>query len=115
MGDFNFRVDLNAEDAKKLAYACDYPRLLEHDQVTIVAAGIPSIENFQLLIRRKTTDKLFAGFWEMDISFAPTYKYDVGTNIYDTRYFSHEKAENDDNFSHQWKKPNAFMDRPNPL
>ena len=34
----------------------------------------------------KKSSNLFEFFEEMPINFAPTYKYDPGTNIYDTRY-----------------------------
>jgi hypothetical protein len=39
----------------------------------------------KLTIERKEK-RCFNGFEEAQIDFAPTYKYDIGTNVYDTRY-----------------------------
>ena len=38
------------------------------------------------LIKQKKEKKCFKGFLEGDIKFKPTYKYDPGTDNWDTRY-----------------------------
>lgn len=45
-----------------------------------------ALESDQLERERKS-GRVFAGFKEAPIKFLPTYKYDIGTNEYDTRYF----------------------------
>jgi len=37
------------------------------------------------LIAEKGKDQAFIDFYENKITFKPTYKYDIGTNIFDTR------------------------------
>lgn len=70
MGDFNYRVDLARVDALDLIQRKKLQELKRFDQLGILLS--------QGLV--------FPGFEEPVINFAPTYKYDVGTNIYDTRY-----------------------------
>ncbi|GFS41274.1 type II inositol 1,4,5-trisphosphate 5-phosphatase [Nephila pilipes] len=69
MGDMNYRImDLDTEQVKALIEKKCYSVLLEHDQ---------------LLIQNKLK-KVFVGFNEGLITFAPTYKYDVDTNNWDS-------------------------------
>lgn len=69
MGDMNYRImDLDNEQVKGLIEKKCYSVLMEHDQ---------------LLIQNKLR-KAFVGFNEGVIDFAPTYKYDTGTNNWDS-------------------------------
>ena len=70
-GDLNYRIDTMSRDAVILAIKKgDLDKLLERDQL--------------LVSRRKKQDFPLRAFTEMPITFAPTYKYDVGTDTYDT-------------------------------
>ncbi|KAI9592404.1 SacI homology domain-containing protein [Syncephalis fuscata] len=68
LGDFNFRVDLMNEDVRYLIEQDHLQPLLDQDQL------------------RKCMERqeVFRGFTEGQITFPPTYKFDLGTNIYDT-------------------------------
>ncbi|EGC35666.1 hypothetical protein DICPUDRAFT_78660 [Dictyostelium purpureum] len=68
LGDFNFRIDLPDEEIKRCINDGNFPKLYDHDQ----------------LKRCMETGRVFGGFREEVISFAPTYKYDLNTNRYDT-------------------------------
>jgi len=68
LGDFNYRIGLARERAVKLAKAGDFETLYEHDQLNLqMVAGLT-----------------FPYYSEARILFAPTYKYDVNTDEYDT-------------------------------
>ncbi|KAF4555157.1 Endonuclease/Exonuclease/phosphatase-like protein 1 [Elsinoe fawcettii] len=70
-GDLNYRIDAMTRDAVVRAVEKnDLSRLLERDQL--------------LLSRKRNPAFRLRLFQEMPISFAPTYKYDVGTTRYDT-------------------------------
>ncbi|KAI9889689.1 MAG: hypothetical protein M1814_005090 [Vezdaea aestivalis] len=70
-GDLNYRISSMTRDgAIKAAKALDLPRLLERDQLL---QGYKSDPEFRL-----------RAFNEAPICFPPTYKYDVGTDTYDT-------------------------------
>ncbi|KAH3686308.1 hypothetical protein WICPIJ_002670 [Wickerhamomyces pijperi] len=68
MGDFNFRIDLDNDTVRSLIELGDYSRLLDHDQ----------------LIKGMNQNRTFQFFQELDINFAPTYKFDKGTDNYDS-------------------------------
>lgn len=68
LGDFNYRIDLPNDRARTLAYQDDYQSLLAHDQ-------------FQ---RYHGAGTIFTGLQEGAINFRPTYKYDVGSDSYDS-------------------------------
>lgn len=70
-GDLNYRIDGLSRDAVVDAIESgNLPKLLEHDQ----------------LLQTKQRDAAFVlrRFKEGQLTFNPTYKYDVGTNRYDT-------------------------------
>eukprot|EP00057_Strongylocentrotus_purpuratus_P008958 XP_011663432.1 PREDICTED: synaptojanin-1 [Strongylocentrotus purpuratus] len=67
-GDFNYRIDKDNDEVKDLVAIHDYEALKECDQL--------------LLERRK--GNTFQGFAEGTIRFAPTYKYDLFSEDYDT-------------------------------
>ncbi|KAL6630159.1 SacI homology domain-containing protein [Neocallimastix sp. 'constans'] len=71
-GDFNYRIDLPNEYVRQKAYIGDLEELLNSDQ----------------LINQMLEGKAFYGYQEGPITFQPTYKYDIGTDEYD----SSEKA-----------------------
>jgi endonuclease/exonuclease/phosphatase family metal-dependent hydrolase len=70
-GDLNYRIDtMGRETIINAVKAGDYEKLLQRDQL--------------LLARRKNPGFRLRAFTEEPITFAPTYKYDVGTDRYDT-------------------------------
>ena len=68
MGDLNYRVELPREKVLTALSQYQADRLLPYDQLT------------KALLARQ----VFVGFIEAPITFAPTYKYDIGTDRYDT-------------------------------
>lgn len=70
-GDLNYRIDTMSRDAVISAVkAGNIGKLLERDQL--------------LASRRKRPGFRLRAFHEMPITFAPTYKYDVGSDTYDS-------------------------------
>ncbi|KAL9123374.1 MAG: hypothetical protein Q9187_000056 [Circinaria calcarea] len=70
-GDLNYRIDTMGRDAViKAVKANNLSRLLERDQL--------------LVSRRRNPGFRLRAFDEAPITFAPTYKYDVGSDKYDT-------------------------------
>jgi len=70
-GDLNYRLDsITRETAVRTIESGDLPQLLDHDQL--------------LQARKRNAAFVLRAFDEDDITFAPTYKYDVGTDRYDT-------------------------------
>ncbi|XP_071486371.1 synaptojanin-1-like [Diadema antillarum] len=67
-GDFNYRIDMDNDEVKDLVAIQDYEALKEHDQLLV----------------EKHKGNTFQGFAEGNISFAPTYKYDLFSDDYDT-------------------------------
>ncbi|OCT79994.1 synaptojanin-2-like isoform X2 [Xenopus laevis] len=67
-GDFNYRLDLPYDEVFYYVRRQDWKKLLEYDQL-----------QFQ-----KSAGKIFKDFYEGTIHFAPTYKYDIGSEAYDT-------------------------------
>ncbi|XP_032912677.1 synaptojanin-2 isoform X1 [Catharus ustulatus] len=67
-GDFNYRIDLTYEEVFYFLKRQDWKTLLEFDQ----------------LQKQKSSGKIFKDFHEGTINFGPTYKYDVGSEAYDT-------------------------------
>lgn len=67
-GDFNYRVELDAGMVKTAIEEGRWLEMLQYDQ----------------LRPRMADGRVFVGFVEAPITFPPTYKFDPGTNIYDT-------------------------------
>ncbi|KAG8185014.1 hypothetical protein JTE90_017038 [Oedothorax gibbosus] len=67
-GDFNYRIDLANDEVKKAVKAENWPTLLAADQ----------------LLTCHKNNQVFQGFLEAPILFAPTYKYDIFSDDYDT-------------------------------
>jgi hypothetical protein len=72
LGDFNYRIGLANDKVRALLRASDLPALFKNDQL-----------NLQMV-----AGQAFPFYREGRITFDPTYKYDVGTDAYD----SSEKA-----------------------
>lgn len=70
-GDLNYRIDAMSRDLviREVA-AGNLPKLLEKDQL--------------LLSRKRNPGFRLRAFQEKELTFPPTYKYDVGTDNYDT-------------------------------
>lgn len=68
MGDLNYRVELERSKVLELIAKGDYGALLERDQLN----------------RAKRENSELAPFTEAPITFPPTYKFDEGSDVYDT-------------------------------
>ncbi|CAL8101555.1 unnamed protein product [Calicophoron daubneyi] len=69
MGDLNFRLDgITKAETEKLIREKRYAELLKHDQ----------------LLSMKNSKLIFQDFQEGEIKFPPTFKFDKGTDTYDT-------------------------------
>ncbi|KAM5179819.1 synaptojanin-1 isoform 2-T2 [Mantella aurantiaca] len=67
-GDFNYRIDLPNEEVKELIRNQNFDSLILGDQ----------------LVKQKDVGQVFRSFLEGKINFAPTYKYDLFSDDYDT-------------------------------
>lgn len=68
LGDFNYRIGLGHDAARALVKRKDLATLYENDQLNLqMVAGLA-----------------FPFYSEARINFLPTYKFDVGTDTYDT-------------------------------
>ncbi|KAF2645442.1 hypothetical protein P280DRAFT_120000 [Massarina eburnea CBS 473.64] len=68
LGDFNYRIGLSNEKVQKLCHVSDLETMYENDQLNLqMVAGLT-----------------FPYYSEARITFLPTYKYDIGTDTYDT-------------------------------
>lgn len=68
-GDFNYRIDnLSNEEVKSLIENDDWETLLENDQLRV----------------QQKEGKVFRNYIEGEITFPPTYKYDINSDDYDT-------------------------------
>ena len=68
MGDLNYRIDLSYEETVKLSNSGKLNQLKAKDQ----------------LINEKSAMRVFNGFFEEEIDFPPTYKFDKQSLLYDT-------------------------------
>lgn len=85
-GDFNYRVGLGLEMAKDLVRRQDLGRLYENDQVCL---GFLSADHVADPCSLQLNLQMVAGlafpyYSEARINFMPTYKFDVGTDEYDS-------------------------------
>ncbi|XP_064158265.1 synaptojanin-1-like [Anguilla rostrata] len=67
-GDFNYRINLSGEEVKELVRQQNWEVLTAMDQ----------------LLEQKEAGNIFKGYIEGPIDFAPTYKYDFMSDVYDT-------------------------------
>ncbi|KAG4301089.1 hypothetical protein PCK1_002788 [Pneumocystis canis] len=68
LGDFNYRINMSAEEVKEYIKINDFEKLYENDQL-----------NLQMI-----SGSVFPYYSESQIIFPPTYKFDNGTNNYNT-------------------------------
>eukprot|EP00760_Papus_ankaliazontas_P025385 PhM_4_TR2684/c0_g1_i1/m.54088 len=68
MGDLNYRIIGEVPWVREQIQAKNYTNLMQHDQLTT----------------SRNEMQVFNGFLEATVAFAPTYKYDVGSPVYDT-------------------------------
>lgn len=69
LGDMNYRINPCDMNIRKVASSEDYKLLLEYDQLT----------------QQKNQKRIFHQFNEGDITFKPTFKYDVDSDEWDSR------------------------------
>ncbi|RPB08476.1 DNase I-like protein [Morchella conica CCBAS932] len=69
-GDLNYRIDMHRDSVISRAKNLELPALLERDQL--------------LMERKRNPGFRLRAFNESPITFRPTYKYDVGTDTYDS-------------------------------
>ncbi|XP_077298589.1 synaptojanin [Arctopsyche grandis] len=67
-GDFNYRIDMDKDEIKELVRDGNLQAILEHDQLN----------------KQKNLGNVFKNCFEGDITFPPTYKYDLFSEDYDT-------------------------------
>ncbi|RXN39281.1 synaptojanin-1-like isoform X7 [Labeo rohita] len=67
-GDFNYRINIPNEETKELIRQQNWDALIAGDQ----------------LVEQKNAGQVFRGFIEGKLDFAPTYKYDLFSEDYDT-------------------------------
>lgn len=67
-GDFNYRIDMDKDELREQVKQGELAAILEHDQ----------------LQQQKEAGNVFNDFIEGDITFPPTYKYDLFSDDYDT-------------------------------
>uniref|UniRef100_A0A6B2EEV7 phosphoinositide 5-phosphatase n=1 Tax=Phlebotomus kandelakii TaxID=1109342 RepID=A0A6B2EEV7_9DIPT len=67
-GDFNYRIDMDKEEIKECVQLGQLEPVLEHDQ----------------LRKQQESGNVFGEFLEGEITFPPTYKYDLFSDDYDT-------------------------------
>ena len=68
LGDLNYRINLDAEATRTLATRGEIEALRAHDQ----------------LLSAVRSGAAFDSFSEAELDFPPTYKYDIGTDNFDT-------------------------------
>ncbi|CAH0554929.1 unnamed protein product [Brassicogethes aeneus] len=69
LGDLNYRINnMSTQEVKRLVNNNDFNALLKNDQLN----------------EQRERGSAFVGFQEGEITFQPTYKFDVNSNIYDT-------------------------------
>lgn len=68
LGDFNYRIGLSSDTARALVKKREFEMLYENDQLNLqMVAGLA-----------------FPFYSESPITFLPTYRFDVGSDEYDT-------------------------------
>lgn len=103
IGDLNYRIsNLDVKFVKELISKKDFEALHNYDQVT--TQMVSSFSSFKVLLfffrnkaryllfacdpqlkRQIDEEAVFVGFVEGEINFQPTYKYDTGSDTWDTR------------------------------
>lgn len=85
LADTNYRIDLSNESVRSLVTKRYYDPLVGSDQVgTPPSQGDTENKTYAQLRLAIETGEAFAGYDEGPLLFPPTYKYDVGTDNYDS-------------------------------
>lgn len=103
IGDLNYRIsELDVKDVKELISKKDFETLHNYDQVIsqMVSSFSPLKSSCVIVVRESKClpaacvsqlkrqideEAVFVGFVEGEIDFQPTYKYDTGSDTWDTR------------------------------
>ncbi|XP_046406834.1 synaptojanin-1 isoform X1 [Ischnura elegans] len=97
-GDFNYRIDMDKDEMKELVKKGEWDILLQHDQLRV----------------QQEAENVFKNFNEGPINFAPTYKYDLFSDDYDTSekcrapawtdrvLWKRRKQTSDADYGHDW-------------
>ncbi|KAK0144919.1 Type II inositol 1,4,5-trisphosphate 5-phosphatase [Merluccius polli] len=84
LGDLNYRIsDLDVDHVKNLITKKDFETLHNYDQV-LLHLLLDGVYVGCTLKRQMDEEAVFEGFVEGDIQFQPTYKYDTGSDDWDT-------------------------------
>lgn len=67
-GDFNYRVDMDKDEMKEMIKRNEFDQILQYDQLRV----------------QQDQGNVFKNFLEGPVNFAPTYKYDLFSDDYDT-------------------------------
>ena len=78
-GDLNYRLSCGRAHAYSQLQGRDLSRVTPESEAHLMLQGLLVYD--ELLLQRKT-DGAFGGFSEARISFFPTFKFDVGCNVY---------------------------------
>lgn len=86
LADTNYRIDLENEPVRSLIQAGDFDALVAVDQVRSLLINFPLLYAYfcNQLKQAMDSQAAFVGFEEGPLIFPPTYRYDVGTDNYDT-------------------------------
>ncbi|XP_043464476.1 synaptojanin-1 [Leptopilina heterotoma] len=95
-GDFNYRVDMDKDEMKEMIKRHEYDQILQNDQLRVQQEG----------------GNVFKNFMEGSINFAPTYKYDLFSDDYDTSEKCRQPAWTDRIL---WKRRKQVPDLDSPL
>ena len=68
LGDFNYRINLSKEETENIIEENNVKNLISKDQLSL----------------EKDEGNVFKDFFEPEITFLPTYKFDKNSKIYDT-------------------------------
>lgn len=84
--DTNYRIDEDNDNVRLCAMTEELSPLLAADQACFLHDRVTAIiANYAMKLRRAmASHDAFIGYQESDITFRPTYKYDLGTSNYDT-------------------------------
>lgn len=103
IGDLNYRIsDLDVDNVKELISKKDFETLHSYDQVIPIMSFSFMLFKYVFIItvyewwyscdaygpqlkRQIDEEAVFVGFMEGEIDFQPTYKYDTGSDKWDTR------------------------------
>lgn len=73
IGDLNYRIPIPEDESKAIL------------QLNPNEMGVSQLMEFDQLNREKQARRAFVDFEEQKVTFLPTYKYDVGSNSFDSR------------------------------